>query len=177
MIRICTFIAACLCSTLALAQFEEPNRVLDRHYLSNRLEQATMNLTASNSVSSSQLTEYQAGKSVLLTAGFETRPGTLFAANIKKPGQGEGVNKLTVATYPNPFVERTTITYQLADAGFTTVSINDMNGKQISRPIDNQLQSAGRHELVWQADELPSGSYICTLEAGSKRISTRIIRK
>ncbi|WP_288424261.1 T9SS type A sorting domain-containing protein [uncultured Spirosoma sp.] len=177
MIRICTFIAACLCSTLALAQFEEPNRVLDRYYLPNRLEQATLNLTASNSVSSSQLTEYQAGKSVVLTAGFETRPSTLFAASIKKSGPGEGVSKLTVTTYPNPFVERTTITYQLADAGYATVSINDMNGKQISRPVDNQLQSAGRYELVWQADQLPSGAYICTLETGSKRVSTRIIRK
>lgn len=165
--------------TVALAQSEVSDRVLDKNYYPSTLEQATLRLTASNRVSNSQPVEYRAGKSVLLTTGFQTRPGTTFLANtnVLKGRESESAQKLAVTSYPNPFTERATITYQLAEADYTSVYVSDLEGKQVKRLVDKQLQEAGRHEVVWQADQLPPGVYICTLETGRNRISARVIRR
>ena len=167
-------------SLYALAQNEEPNRLLTSTYYPKALEQASRSLTAGNVVSASQQVEYRAGKSVLLTTGFEAKAGSIFAARTDYVGinMGEGRSEhMLVTTYPNPFVERTTIVYQLANTAVTRLFISDAEGKMVGNLVDNQLQEAGRHEVEWRAGQLPAGAYICTLEAGKQRISSRVVIK
>ena len=167
-------------SFLAMAQKEQPVRLLAATYYSQTLEQAEVSLVASNVISASQQIEYRAGKSVLLTPGFEAKAGSVFAAHTDYIGTniGEGISEhLLIKTYPNPFTEKATIVYQLANTAFTNLFISNADGKVVGKLVDNQLQQAGRYEVEWRPDQLPTGSYICTLEAGKQHISSHIIRK
>ena len=167
-------------SLLALAQTDGTTRLLAATYYPEPLEQAIVSLVASNIISTHQQVEYRAGKSVLLTPGFEAKAGSVFAAHTEYIGinLGEGhSDHLLVMTYPNPFVERTTVVYQLASTAYASVFISNTEGKVVGRLVDNQLQQAGRYEVEWRAEQLPAGSYICTLEAGKQLISSHIIRK
>ena len=174
------FVLLWFTSLLAFAQKEEPTRLLAETYYPQSLEQASESLIARNIVSVSQQVEYRAGKSVELTPGFEAKAGSVFAAHTEFVGInfGEGhADHLLVSSYPNPFVEKTTIVYQLANTAVTNLIISNAEGKVVSKLVDNQLQQAGRYEVEWRADQVPVGQYICTLEAGKQHLSSHIIRK
>ena len=167
-------------SLLAVAQDGEPIRSLSATYYAQSLERAAVSLMANNIVSASQQVEYRAGKSVLLTPGFEAKAGAVFTAHtgvVKHVSlEGEGA-LLSLRGYPNPFVERANISYKLANDGITSLFITSSDGKIVGRLIDNKFQSAGQYDVEWQAGQLPSGSYLCILETSGKRIASRIIRK
>jgi hypothetical protein len=178
--KLAAFALFCFSTSLAFAQTQQPTRVLAATHYPQRLEQATESLLASNIVSANQQVEYRAGKSVVLTPGFEAKAGSVFAAHTEYVGitmDDTHSEHLLVTTYPNPFVERTTIVYQLASTTHTNLYVSDANGKIIGRLVDNEFQQAGRYEVEWRTDHLPAGTYICTLEAGKQHISSHLVRK
>jgi len=178
--KISVFILLWATSLLAVAQDGEPIRSLSATYYPQSLERAAVSLVANNIVSASQEVEYRAGKSVVLTPGFEAKAGAVFTAHtgaVKRVSLGGDGAFLALKGYPNPFVERATISYKLADDGLTSLFITSSDGKVVGRLVDNKFQSAGQYDVEWQADQLPSGSYLCVLENGGKRIASRLIRK
>lgn len=68
--------------------------------------------------------------------------------------------------YPNPFNPSTTISYRLPAAGHVTLTITDMLGREMVELV-NDVQSAGSHQIVWDGQNSPSGTYIYRLETGS----------
>lgn len=73
--------------------------------------------------------------------------------------------------YPNPFNPVTKITYQLPVSSSVTLTVFDINGREliISK---NENQQAGYHEFVFDASSLASGVYLYRVTAG-KYIETR----
>ncbi|MDP8239907.1 MAG: aryl-sulfate sulfotransferase [Candidatus Hatepunaea meridiana] len=65
-------------------------------------------------------------------------------------------------SYPNPFNSMTTITYQLPRMGQVTLSVYDVNGKLVTTLFDG-VQSVGSHQVVLNADAVPSGVYLISL--------------
>lgn len=179
--KVSAFVLLWFSSVLGMAQrIEEPIRSLAATYYPNPLEQASESLIANNIVTATQQVKYRAGKSVLLTPGFEAKAGAVFVADTKYYRASlvqERSEKLLVMNFPNPFVEKTTIVYQLANDGYTNLYVSNSDGKIVGLLVNNQFQEAGRHEVEWRADQLPAGSYLCTLEANRQRISSRIVRK
>lgn len=70
-----------------------------------------------------------------------------------------------VHNHPNPFSERTTITYKLPQNENVRLTIYDMLGRRISILVDRN-QPAGIHDATFEAGNLPSGIYFYRLEAG-----------
>ncbi|HTY11183.1 MAG TPA: cohesin domain-containing protein [Bacteroidota bacterium] len=68
--------------------------------------------------------------------------------------------------YPNPFNPATTITYQLPLNCFVTMKIYDMLGKEVQTLV-NRHETAGIHTAVFFASSLPSGVYLCRMQAGN----------
>jgi len=62
------------------------------------------------------------------------------------------------ANYPNPFNPETTIKYGLPEESFVTISIFDINGRQVETLV-NQTQAAGYYTISWQASKFVSGIY------------------
>ncbi|MCF7824939.1 MAG: ice-binding family protein [Candidatus Marinimicrobia bacterium] len=92
-----------------------------------------------------------------------TAPGFVYVA-VDADMQPDGFN--LSQNFPNPFNPSTNITYQLPVSSHVTLTITDMLGREVSMLV-NAVQTAGSHQIVWDAHNFPSGTYIYRLEAGS----------
>ncbi|MEO8167221.1 MAG: T9SS type A sorting domain-containing protein, partial [bacterium] len=68
--------------------------------------------------------------------------------------------------YPNPFNPSTTITFDLSKAGFVSLKIYDILGREVSTLL-NENSKAGRYSRVFDASQLSSGVYFYRLQAES----------
>ena len=65
--------------------------------------------------------------------------------------------------YPNPFNPITTIVFDLPESGTPQLIIYDIIGHEVLTLL-NEPRSAGRHEVSFYADDLPSGVYYYRLK-------------
>ncbi len=69
-------------------------------------------------------------------------------------------------SYPNPFNPQTRISYTLPVEGHVTLEVFDLLGRSIDVLV-NELQAAGGYDVLFRAQDLPNGTYIYRLTAGS----------
>lgn len=67
--------------------------------------------------------------------------------------------------YPNPFNPSTKIQFTLPKAGFTSIIVFDITGKEITSLVSEKLE-AGVYETGWDASFMPSGVYFYRLSSG-----------
>lgn len=67
--------------------------------------------------------------------------------------------------YPNPFNTSTLIKYGLPQPSKVTLEVYDVLGRKVETLLD-EYQSAGYHQVLWQADYVSSGVYLYKLTAG-----------
>lgn len=65
--------------------------------------------------------------------------------------------------YPNPFNPSTVIGFELARSGWVTLRVFDMTGREVARLVEG-VKPVGIHEVVFEAAQLPSGTYLYTLQ-------------
>ncbi len=68
--------------------------------------------------------------------------------------------------YPNPFNPTTNISFKLAVSGKVNVKIYNSIGQEVAELV-NRTMEAGKHEVTFNASNLPSGTYFCRMTAGS----------
>jgi len=66
--------------------------------------------------------------------------------------------------YPNPFNPATSIKFAITKAGFVSLKIYDLTGREISSLVNENL-SAGTYNYAYNAANLSSGIYFYTLKA------------
>ena len=71
------------------------------------------------------------------------------------------------AIYPNPFNPRTTIAFDLAQAGMVEVAIFDVRGDRV-RVLESGNQPVGRYQATWDGQDdrgrdVATGTYLCRL--------------
>ncbi len=67
--------------------------------------------------------------------------------------------------YPNPFNANTIIRYSIPSASAVAIDIYDILGYKVETLIQAK-QQAGYHQIVWNADLVPSGMYFYRIKAG-----------
>ena len=84
--------------------------------------------------------------------------------------------------YPNPFNPRTTIVFDLADAGPVELAIFDVSGRLVRVVVSSSMPS-GRHRKTWDGQNrgghaAPAGTYFCRLVThdGSQTKKMTLIR-
>ena len=78
--------------------------------------------------------------------------------------------------YPNPFQERTTISFEIFKSERVTLTIRDVFGKVHKRIM--KLLNRGKHEIVLDATEFSSGIFYYSVEVDNQRsIKAMIITK
>ncbi len=70
--------------------------------------------------------------------------------------------------YPNPFNPSTVISYQLPVAGYVSLKVFDILGREIATLV-NEFQNAGKHNSTFSIfnSKLTSGIYVYVLQSGS----------
>ncbi len=78
------------------------------------------------------------------------------------------------ANYPNPFNPSTTIRYRVPEAAHVTLKLFNVLGEEVATLVEG-AQSAGEHQIHFEARGLPSGVYVYVLQAGEVRLARRLM--
>ena len=71
--------------------------------------------------------------------------------------------------YPNPFNPTTTIEYALDTTARVTLTVYDVLGRKVRTVVDD-MQSAARYSITFDANGLASGTYLYVLATDQKRV-------
>jgi len=63
-----------------------------------------------------------------------------------------------IGNYPNPFNPETTISYVLAKEGIVSIEVYNIKGQKVKTLVEG-LRAAGRHNVVWNGNDVSSGVY------------------
>jgi len=86
----------------------------------------------------------------------------------------EAFTFLLDAAYPSPARGAVNFAYSLPADGRVVLAIYDLSGRRIATPVDS-VQTAGRHEVSWNCEEIPSGVYLYRLETGAGTLTKRLV--
>lgn len=75
--------------------------------------------------------------------------------------------------FPNPFNPETKISYSIPTAGFATLKVYDLLGKEIATIVSGE-QMPGNYSVSFDASNLPSGVYVYQLLAEGVKISRKM---
>jgi hypothetical protein len=70
-----------------------------------------------------------------------------------------------LSNYPNPFNTTTHLEFTLPSTQRVALRLYDVLGREVA-VLMNEIQTAGQHRVTFDASGLPSGVYLCRLEAG-----------
>ncbi len=76
--------------------------------------------------------------------------------------------------YPNPFNPSTTIRFELAEAGHTTLGIYDITGRKVAGLV-NETHPAGSHSIPFNAKQLATGIYVYRLTTPAGTLSRKMV--
>jgi hypothetical protein len=79
-----------------------------------------------------------------------------------------------LTNYPNPFNARTTVEFVVPRRSRVMIRAFDILGREVAVLI-NEIQTAGRHQMLFDASSLPSGVYLCRLEAGEMMQTRKMV--
>ncbi|MGB9720629.1 MAG: FlgD immunoglobulin-like domain containing protein [bacterium] len=84
------------------------------------------------------------------------------------------------AVFPNPFREKTIISYAVKHTDRVKLAIYDASGNLV-RVLINKVQTQGNHRAVWDGlnrigENLPHGTYLAILEIGTNRYQEKIVK-
>ena len=70
--------------------------------------------------------------------------------------------EFTLSAFPNPFNPETSLYFDLPEAGEVSIKAYDVLGRKVALLFEG-YQPAGTGEIVWNAQELPSGIYFLNI--------------
>ena len=66
--------------------------------------------------------------------------------------------------YPNPFNPTTNFEFRVGNCEFVTLRVFDVLGREVAALV-NEVKAAGTYAVTWNATTMPSGVYLCRLQA------------
>jgi len=103
----------------------------------------------------------------LITVG--STPATLVKAAPQLP------NSFTLKqNYPNPFNPSTQIQFSVPQAGFVSLKVYDMLGREVATLVHQEL-SPSTYSITWNAANVASGVYLYRLDAGNYSVTKKMV--
>ncbi|SDX77290.1 DUF4331 family protein [Hymenobacter psychrophilus] len=69
--------------------------------------------------------------------------------------------------YPNPFVESTKVTYEVATKTPLTMFVSDLTGRRVATIMEGKAHKVGKYALDWKpGPEVAAGTYVLTIATG-----------
>gem|GEM_PF-688252 len=82
---------------------------------------------------------------------------------IQDVAEQDQLNPGIISCSPNPFKSKITITFQLPRKSEVIIEISNHQGQLVSTLV-NEIRQLGKHEIQFNAKDLPSGIYYCVLK-------------
>lgn len=80
----------------------------------------------------------------------------------------------SLAAFPNPFSLMTAVIFQLPEPGMAALQVFDAAGRLVETLTDGEFDTDS-HAEVFYASDLPSGVYLCRLQAGASSATARVV--
>lgn len=80
----------------------------------------------------------------------------------EQPEQPHGFGLLPNA--PNPFSDSTEFHYTLHEPGWVTLTIFDLQGRQVATLVESRIQASGAQRIGWAGAALAPGTYLARLQ-------------
>lgn len=71
---------------------------------------------------------------------------------------GSGSANSSIAAYPNPFTQSTTLNFTIPESGAAEVTIVNTLGEEVAGIFDGEM-GAGEHSFTWDANGMAQGTY------------------
>jgi hypothetical protein len=84
------------------------------------------------------------------------------------------IDRIPLMAFPNPCTSASTLIYELQEPSVVGMRIFDLSGRMI-RSLAEGSMTAGVHTAVFDGSDLPSGVYLCRLQAGASSATTRVV--
>ena len=114
---------------------------------------------------------YSDGATATNTDDFRAAIASL-SQSVANEDETNGID-LAVSATPNPFRGGTTVSFGVAEATDVRVAVYDALGREVALVADAPYAS-GRHELAFEAGDLPSGVYVIRATVGAESRTVRI---
>ena len=80
---------------------------------------------------------------------------------------------------PNPFSNKTTLSYELPERGYINVSVYNILGQKVKK-LESGIKNSGIHTITWNGtndsgEKLCSGIYILRAKAGEKQVTEKLV--
>lgn len=90
------------------------------------------------------------------------------------PNISRGTNHVLSQNAPNPFSGTTSISFYLPAEGYAKLCVYSIVGQLVATLIDGNM-SEGKHEVTFNAGDLPSGTYYYKLSTNSVSVSRQML--
>lgn len=87
-----------------------------------------------------------------------------------------GIHGQSLAVFPNPFNQTTTVEFSLAAQDTTTLDIVSVLGQTVKVLLNDTLLAASHHSVLLNASSLPDGSYTVRLRYGNTMRTLRVVK-
>ena len=106
-----------------------------------------------------------------------TNLGLAALATAIEDEEGAGVPEggMLLAAYPNPARGAAMLGFRLRHAGPATLEVYNVLGQRVASLLDGAMMTPGTHEARFDADGLPSGTYLYVLRAGGRMESRTLV--
>jgi photosystem II stability/assembly factor-like uncharacterized protein len=84
------------------------------------------------------------------------------------------ISSFKAACFPNPLSSITTIQYELPKDAFVSLAIFNSTGQRIDNLV-NSRQLRGKHEVRWNAENLPSGIYFYRISTYNQSTTGKLV--
>ena len=78
--------------------------------------------------------------------------------------------------YPNPFVEKTVVSYRIASPAVVRLEVFDVLGRRVTTLVD-AYQTPGTYSAGFSAPHLPAGAYLVRLDAGGRTTVSTMVKR
>jgi hypothetical protein len=85
------------------------------------------------------------------------------------------IKETSLNAYPNPSKGSTTVEFTSKSTGWATLRLFDHLGQQVSLLYEGEVQQGIQHKIMIDGAEIPSGIYLCTLQADDAVITRTLI--
>jgi hypothetical protein len=92
-----------------------------------------------------------------------------------KPLSGSAAGYELAQNFPNPFNPSTLIRFSLPVGQKVTIRVMNLLGEEVARVLDEEWKDAGNWEVDFVAENIPSGTYVYRIEAGSFTASKKMV--
>jgi hypothetical protein len=122
----------------------------------------------------------QAVIGIATSGNFENRQGFWYtftpSSGVKTNYDPGAAGFALEQNYPNPFNPSTTIKFSVPERVKVTVRVMNLLGEEVHTPLFDGYADAGTTTIEFQdADNLPSGTYIYRMDAGTFTASKRMV--